>query len=239
MAPVEEHGSLLVFDPMTSDWSVLSPADTEAPYPEARSYHCLASDGRDTIYLHAGCPEKGRLSDLWSFQLSKRVWTQLASAPDPARGGTSITFTQGTLFRMHGFDGKTEQGGSLDLYDPNNDSWSSVKYSPDGKSGPIPSSVSTLLPITVKGRASLVTLFGELDPSALGHAGAGKMSDYIWKYDIEDKKWSQIRIHADDKPAPRGWFAADTVGEGKVVVHGGLDEDNGRLGDIWIVDLSS
>ena len=42
----------------------------------------------------------------------------------------------------------------------------------------------------VKGRVSLVTLFGELDPSVLGHEGAGKMLDYICKYNIEDKKWS-------------------------------------------------
>ena len=239
MAPVEEHGSLLVFDPVTLDWSVLSPVDAEAPYPEARSYHCLASDGSDTIYVHAGCPEKGRLSDLWSFRVSKRLWTKLTSAPDPPRGGTSIAFTQGLLFRMHGFDGKTEQGGSLDFYDPDTDSWSTIQYNPDGKSGPIPSSVSSLLPVTLNGRASLVTLFGELDPSALGHEGAGKMSDYIWKYDIKDKKWSQIREGAGDKPAPRGWFAADALGEGKIVVHGGLDEENTRLGDIWIIDFSS
>jgi hypothetical protein len=84
-----------------------------------------------------------------------------------------------------------------------------------------------------------VTLFGELDPSALGHEGAGKMSDYIWKYDIEGNEWSQIRVGAGDKPAPRSWFAADALGEGKIVVHGGLDEDNTRLGDVWIIDFLS
>jgi N-acetylneuraminic acid mutarotase len=238
MAPIEENGSLLVFDPKASDWSVLSPIDTKALCPEARSYHCLTSDGNNTIYVHAGCPAKGRLSDLWSFQVSKRLWTKLTSAPDPPRGGTSIAFTKGLLFRVHGFDGTTEQGGSLDIYDPYTDRWSMVQYTPDGKSGPIPSSVSCLLPIMVKGRASLVTLFGKLDPSALGHEGAGKMSDYIWKYDIEDKKWSQVRADAGEMPAPRGWFAADAIGEGRVVVHGGLDEDNGRLGDVWIIDFS-
>jgi hypothetical protein len=92
MAPIEENGSLLVFDPEASDWSVLSPINTKALHPEARSYHCLTSDGNDTIYIHTGCPTKGRLSDLWSFQVSKRLWTKLTSAPDPPRGGTSIAF---------------------------------------------------------------------------------------------------------------------------------------------------
>jgi len=217
----------------------LSPVDGEAPYPEARSYHCLACDGINTIYVHAGCPYKGRLSDLWSFRVSKRLWTKLTSAPGPPRGGTSIAFTTGLLFRMHSFEGKTEQGGSLDIYDPDTNKWSTLQYNPDGKSGPIPSSVSSLLPITANGRTSLMTLFGELDPSALGHEGAGKMSDYIWTYDIDDKKWAQIQVDADDKPAPHGWFAADTFTECRIVVQGGLDEDNDRLDDIWIVDFSA
>jgi Galactose oxidase, central domain len=134
------------------------------------------------------------------------------------------------------FGGELEQGGSLDSYDPDTDRWYTFQYTPDGKSGPIPSSVSSLLPITLSGRASLVTLFGELDPTALGHEGAGK---FIWKYDIEDNKWSQVRVGTGEKPAPRGWFAADALGEDKIVVHGGLDEDNTRLGDIWILDFSS
>lgn len=140
---------------------------------------------------------------------------------------------------MHGFDGKGEQSGSLGSYDPDTDSWTTLQYNPDGKSGPIPSSVSSLLSLTVNGRASIVILFGKLDPSTLGHWGAGKMSDYIWRYDIDDKKWSQVRLGAGDKLAPRGWFAADTFGESRVVVHDGIDEDNNRLGDIWIVDLSA
>lgn len=78
MAPVDENRSLWVFDPSTSTWSLVSP-DSTSPYPAARSYHCLISDGDDKIYVHAGCPEKGRLSDLWCFRVSNRKWTPLAS----------------------------------------------------------------------------------------------------------------------------------------------------------------
>ncbi len=236
MSPIEESGSFHVFDPTNANWSLLSPADPSQPYPEARSYHTITSDNDDTIYLHAGCPASGRLSDLWSFQVSTRHWTTLASAPDPARGGTSIAFTGGLLYRMHGFDGKTEQGGSLDIYSPSSNEWSTIHYTPDNESGPIPSSVSTLLPITIAGRASLITLFGELDPSALGHAGAGKMSNYIWVYDIGGRKWERVEGQNVLSPVARGWFGADAVKE-RVVVQGGLGEDNERLDDIWVLNI--
>ena len=247
MAPIEENGLFHVFDPKSATWSPLSPSDPAEPIPEARSYHCLASDHDDTLYIHAGCPEKGRLSDLWSFKVSARRWTKLASAPDPPRGGTSIACIGGLIYRMHGFDGKTEQGGSLDIYSPDSNEWSTVHYTPDNKSGPIPTSVSTLLSITIAGRPCLVPLFGELDPSALGHAGAGRMSSYVWVYDIESRTWEKVEKwatvqgkYAEEYPIARGWFGADVVkleGEERVVAQGGLGEDNQRLDDIWILSL--
>jgi hypothetical protein len=42
-------------------------------------------------------------------------------------------------------------------------------------------------------------------------------------------------------PVARGWFGADVVtdgdGEQAVVVHGGLAEDNSRLGDVWKLEF--
>jgi hypothetical protein len=174
MAPVEENGAVWVFDPSTTTWNLLSSSDPSEPFPAARSYHCSASNHDDKIYIHAGCPETGRLSDLWSFQPSSRTWLQLADAPAPPRGGTSIAFLQGLLYRMNGFDGKTEQGGSLDVYDTTENAWSSRQYSADRVSGPTPRSVSALLPLVVGGRPSLVTLFGERDPSSSAIRVLGK-----------------------------------------------------------------
>lgn len=239
MAPVEENGSFWVFDTSVSEWSLVSP-DTAPPYPAARSYHCLASDGDDRIYVHAGCPEKGRLSDLWCFQVSERNWTELASAPEPPRGGTSIAFGGGLLYRMNGFDGKTEQGGSLDIYDPNANAWNTRSFSPDGMSGPTPRSVGTLLFLNIRDKSSLVTLFGERDPSSLGHQGAGKMTSDVWVYNIESQGWSEVKTLGDSKPPGRGWFAADVLRrstEGQIVVQGGLAETTGRLDDIWTLDF--
>jgi N-acetylneuraminic acid mutarotase len=241
MSCLEEKGTLWVFDPAMSDWSTISPMDPELPYPLARSYHALASDGNETIYLHAGCPAQGRLSDLWSFHLPTHRWKELEPAPGPPRGGSSTTFSGEQLYRMNGFDGTTEQGGNVDIYDINAGTWSSFPFTPDGNAGPEPRSVSCLLAVDIHGNSSLVAMFGEQDPSSLGHEGAGKMLGDVWVFDIKSETWKQVRAHpGEEEPAARGWLGADVVRDSTkaaIVVHGGLNESNQRLGDVWLLEI--
>lgn len=238
MAPVDESGALWSLDTSTNEWKLLQPS-TQA-IPEARSFHALTSDGKGMLYLHAGCPEKGRLADLWSFNLSSATWKQLATAPGPSRGGTSIAFAQGKLYRMNGFDGETEQGGALDVYDPETDSWETKTFSADGKTGPGARSVAALVPVSIEHRTSLVTLFGESDPSSLGHQGAGKMLSDIWAYSIEKGTWSPVLPRSEHFPDARGWFDADVAsldGKDSIAVAGGLGESNERLNDLWVLSF--
>ena len=152
----------------------------------------MTNDKNDTLYIHAGCPEKGRLADLWCFNTSTSEWKQLASAPGPPRGGTSITFAEGKLYRMNGFDGAKEVGGALDIYDPASDSWGTKDFNPDGKAGPGARSVAVLIPIKRHDGVYLVTMFGESDPSSLGHQGAGKMLSDVWAYSLQTEKWLPV-----------------------------------------------
>lgn len=236
MAPIDESGHVWRWDPANESWSSLAPASTAQPVP--RSYHCMTSDGQSALYIHAGCPEKGRLADLWSFSILTSEWKQLASAPGPPRGGASIAYAEGKIYRMNGFDGKTELGGCLDVYDPAIDSWTSHAFSADGKSGPGARSVSTLVPVRVGDDVLLVTAFGESDPSSLGHLGAGKMLSDIWAYSLKTKSWSGVSTSSQNAPEARGWFAADEMtiaGRDGVVVVGGLGESNNRLDDAWLL----
>jgi hypothetical protein len=240
MAPIEEAGSFWVFDPSGSTWLQVKPADPQRPYPVGRSYHALANDGNDTIFVHAGCPEKGRLSDLWAFNIRTREWRELASAPKPERGGTSIAYAEGKIFRMNGFDGNKEQGGALDVFDPEKNEWSTIAYPADGVSGPSPRSVSCLLSLKILGKSSLVTMFGEHDPSSLGHQGAGKMLEDVWIFDIESQRWAPVSVDGMNMPQGRGWFDADVImdpSRPSIIVHGGLAESNDRLGDVWKLDF--
>ncbi|KAL7947322.1 kelch repeat protein [Trichoderma barbatum] len=208
----------------------------------SRSYHAMTFDGEKTIYLHAGCPSQGRLSDLWAFDIETLVWTELPYTPGPARGGTSIAFCDGKLYRMGGFDGKPEQGGELDIYDPVSQEWHTVAFTADGVQGPEARSVATLLAVQLPGKEStLVTMFGERDPSSLGHAGAGKMLSDVWVFNIKSSTWSKAAFSEQSAPVARGWFAADVVKQqdgDAIIVHGGLAEDNTRLGDAWRLGFS-
>ncbi|KAJ7243911.1 kelch repeat protein [Mycena haematopus] len=239
MAPIEEHGAIWNFAPKTASWTPIQPSDPAAPYPPARSYHCSTSDGKSKLFVHAGCPESGRLSDLWAFDTAASAWTQLAPAPAPPRGGTSMAYLDGKVYRMGGFDGTHELGGQIDIYDVAADAWSTHAFEPDGVNGPGPRSVAALLALKVKGKMSLVTLFGERDPSSLGHQGAGKMLRDVWLWQVESRTWSQVVPGEGEAPAARGWFAADVLKQGgdtdAVVVQGGLGETNDRLDDLWLL----
>jgi hypothetical protein len=244
MEPIEEDGAVWGYDPTSSSWTKITPANSSKPHPPARSYHSSASDGQDTLFVHAGCPASGRLSDLWSFNVSTRTWTQAADAPGPNRGGTSLAYSGGKLYRMNGFDGETEQGGSIDIFDIAGNSWSSKTFKADGNDGPEARSVAVLLPVHLGRKDKLLTLFGERDPSSLGHAGAGKMLSDVWIYDISEDWWTQLHPEGSDgTPASRGWFDADVIksasamGNDSVVLHGGLGGDNERLDDVWTLNF--
>ena len=145
------------------------------------------------------------------------------------------------LFRsMGGFDGKEEIGGSVGSFDLTSKKWESLTFQADGKNGPGARSVATLLPLRVAGKQYLVTLFGEADPSSLGHAGAGKMLEDAWAFDIEGQAWKKLDIKkaTEGKPAPRGWFGAIAVSDRVLTVVGGLGEDNERLDDVWTLEFA-
>ncbi|PLB43230.1 kelch repeat-containing protein [Aspergillus steynii IBT 23096] len=236
MAPIEETGAFQILDPQRG-WSYLKP-DNTSPYPQGRSYHALTNNGSDTIYLHAGCPETGRLRDLWAFHVPSRVWTQLPSAPGPERGGSSIAYSDGKIYRMNGFDGAMELGGAVDVFDLAANEWRNISYAADGVKGPIARSVACLLALRVGGRQSLVTMFGERETSDLGHLGAGKMLSDMWVFDIQSEMWRKVVVDSEDRPPARGWFGAGVVGSGAeegIVVQGGLGESNDRLGDVWML----
>ncbi|KAF3229025.1 hypothetical protein TWF192_001769 [Orbilia oligospora] len=172
MTSIEENGGIWKYTSSTG-WEFILPKYPSISFPLGRSYHAAtASQAEGLIYIHAGCPESGRLSDLWSYNPKENVWIKLPDAPE--------------------------------------------------------------------GKQYLFTMFGEGRPSPLGHAGAGRMWDDAWIFDIEEKSWQKVEWETIG-PAPRGWFAADVIeveGKDGVVLHGGLGEDNERLGDVWLLKFN-
>lgn len=93
---------------------------------------------------------------------------------------------------------------------------------------------------------------GEGAPKELGHAGAGKFLSDTWVLVHRSSggkgqyAWVAPALQPGGAiPEPRGWFAsgileADRNDEhtlGQLVLHGGLNEANRRLGDAWVLTL--
>lgn len=250
-AALDEHGAVQVFDTEERTWSTLKP---EGTFPCARSYHCAtAADGK--FIIHAGCGNteagesatcgtKGRLWDAWSFDVALSQWTRLADSPEPARGGTSITNVNNQVYRFGGFSGVAEVGGAVDSLKLGEAKWETKVFgateglgrSDEGElkseDGPGPRSVAGLHGV---GNA-VISLYGEGKPSPTGgHDAAGNFWDDVWRYDVGAKTWSEVKV-AGEKPSPRGWFASDASGD-RVVVWGGLNAQNERMGDGWVLQF--
>lgn len=223
--------SLHAFHIPTQTWSMF---ETLGDRPEARSYHALAASADDRLYLHAGCSASGqRLNDLWCLTRSQHVWTRLADAPGQPRGGPSIAVSGEKVYRIGGYDGKAEIGGSLDVYDVATDTWESIPYQADGVEGPSARSVGALVGVEVAGKSLLLYIFGEGQASSQGHAGAGNFWDDVWVHQVGSRTpvWNKMSFEGE-RPEARGWFAAASAGA-SVIIHGGLDTNNERLGDWW------
>ena len=227
--------SLHAFHIPTQTWSML---ETPGDRPEARSYHAIAASADDKLYLHAGCSSSGqRLNDLWCFTRSENVWTRLADAPGQPRGGSSIAVSGEQIYRVGGYDGKAEIGGSLDVYNVATDSWESIPYQADGIEGPSARSVGALVDVQVADKSLLLYIFGEGQASSLGHAGAGNFWDDVWVHQVGSKSpvWNKLLVGVE-RPEPRGWFAAASAGC-SAIIQGGLHTSNERLGDWWELTL--
>ncbi|KAI0962271.1 hypothetical protein AcV7_001151 [Taiwanofungus camphoratus] len=246
-----------------NSWDLICTGN-EVGAPEPRSYHtAIAHYGK--MYIHAGCPTSGRLGTLHSFDLTGHTWKSLASAPEPARGGTSLVAASladigPILLRYGGFSGYElpASAGSLDIYLIRDDRWCTVQPSPDPVYGnPSARSVHGFLPFQSPAPsltdAVAVLFHGERDASSLGHAGAGTFWDDVWLLTrneahalAEGWAWKKVEVPGAGteeavRPEGRGWFASavweDDSGNSRVVMHGGLLSSNERSDELWELQI--
>ncbi|KAI0828956.1 galactose oxidase [Trametes gibbosa] len=225
--------------------------DEQAPSP--RSYHTAVAHG-GKLYVHAGCPDTGRLATLHAFNVKERMWEALASAPEPGRGGTclvgaTINGTENLLLRYGGFSGQElpETLGSIDIYSIEQDTWWTVQPAPDPSHGhPGPRSVHGFSRFQSRSLSDAIAILyhGERDASTLGHAGAGTFWDDAWILSREPGdsilsgwRWRKVDVGQTDAPEGRGWFApaswVDPEGTTRVLMFGGLLSSNTRSDELW------
>ncbi|TVU10944.1 hypothetical protein EJB05_44500 [Eragrostis curvula] len=233
----KELNELYSFDTATGAWSLLS---SGADGPPHRSYHSMvADDAAGRVYVFGGCGDAGRLNDLWAYDVAGGGggrWEQLPSPGEACRprGGPGLAVAGGKVWVVYGFGGDKELD-DVHCYDSATGMWSVVET---GGGGDKPSPRSVFCAAGV-GR-HVVVFGGEVDPSDLGHLGAGKFSAEAFALDTETGAWARLdddaSYESEHHPGPRGWcaFAAGEMdGRRGLLVYGGNSPTNDRLGDIY------
>jgi len=173
------------------------------------------------------------------YSISENTWRECASAPGSARGGTSLTALGSFLLRFGGFNGE-ELGGSVDIFHPDTDSWTSRPFT----AGPENRSVAIFLPHPAFPTTKAILAFGERSPSSDGHNAAGIFWGDIWIYDYQHDQWEQAQVENAHVLVDSGigWGAGASEADGdrpQMVIWGGLNERNERIGRGWRIKFSS
>eukprot|EP00270_Netrium_digitus_P018002 TRINITY_DN6769_c0_g1_i1.p1 TRINITY_DN6769_c0_g1~~TRINITY_DN6769_c0_g1_i1.p1 ORF type:complete len:343 (-),score=86.76 TRINITY_DN6769_c0_g1_i1:234-1262(-) len=238
----EELNEFFSFDTSSGEWTLLTSGDTSPPN---RSYHAMvANEQSQKLYVFGGCGKAGRLNDLWQYDVSAASW-QCLPAPPPGstlipRGGPGLAAVGDSIWVVFGFSGKEQS--DVHRFDLKTQTWQEVDVK--GKEGgkgaaqrPAPRSVFST---AVLGKCILL-YGGEVDPSDLGHMGAGNFIDDVWLLDTEKEQWVAVVAEPESgKPGPgaRGWYAAAEFGS-SMLVYGGNSDTNDRLDDMFVLTVES
>ncbi|KAH7533508.1 hypothetical protein FEM48_Zijuj04G0138400 [Ziziphus jujuba var. spinosa] len=223
----KELNELYSFDTSTNKWTLLSSGDIGPPH---RSYHSTTADDRH-VYIFGGCGVAGRLNDLWAYDVVDQKWNKYPTAGDKCkgRGGPGLVVAQEKIWVVYGFTGV--EADDVHYFDPAQNEWTQVETH-----GEKPTARSVFSTVVI-GKYIFVC-GGEVDPSDLGHMGAGKFSGETYALDTETLVWKRWDDgpNSGHHPGPRGWCAyAGGKWNGKegLLVYGGNSPSNDRLDDIF------
>ena len=223
----------------TAKWTEITP-NGDGDKPGARSFHKMITVGT-TQYMFGGCGAKGRLNDLWSFDTTTNKWSNLGcSHMLRGRGGPNILQLSSDgkdetrLAIVAGFAGEETNDGHIF----NNGSWDEKEM--DGLANLRKRSVCAFGSFPQLNKC--IIFGGEVDPSNLGHEGAGGFARDVVILDGKTGALDEVIKPDNDEcwPQARGWSDA-TVGGDKFYLFGGLSGDDSnpiRLDDLWECSIS-
>lgn len=240
-----EVGDLCIFDFSTGKWE--QPRRESDTWPEPRSFQAMCAAGGPEdgyIYFFGGCGVAGRINDVWRFDPRQCQWTQLhaggssSEAPRPRGGSGLVANSDGSrLFLFYGFSG--DQQGDVAVFDIAKRSWDIFPQEAQKGDVPLPRSVFAMAPAGAALPDQVVLFGGERVASDLGHEGAGAFASDLYLLDLKEFCWSALQAEGEG-PKARGWAgmaplepASSVKSETSMLLFGGLDSDNNRLGDAW------
>jgi len=154
------------------------------------------------------------------------------------RGGAGLVAHNDKLFVIGGFSGKEQ--GDVYMFDLTKDTWSDITGG-----SPLPARSVFAYGVLPQGKVEgdlqsgcdwIIVFGGEVDPSDLGHEGAGDYADEVFGLDPCKTQlgWQKLTIKGS-APSPRAWLASTSFASG-VAMHGGNAPNNSRLDDLYVLD---
>ena len=226
-------------EPGRESWSKVQLAAGSDDPPEPRSFHRMIAVSSD-LYVFGGCGTSGRLADLHKFDTVKKTWHNLGKSNLlRGRGGPNLLHLKSDrLAVIAGFAGEETNDGHA--YDLKQGAWETSALG--GLTDLRPRSVC--IAISLPGDKALI-FGGEVNPSDLGHEGAGGFENDVAVLDGTTGALLSSIPSSSGWPVERGW-ADGAAGEatkgltGRFYVFGGLtgdDQNPKRLNDLWQCDV--
>jgi hypothetical protein len=197
--------------------------EIEAIGPSPRWGHTMVLDAaRDRVLLFGGTGERGKLADLWAFDLELERWSEIEDGGDvPSPRITAAAIVDPARDRMILVGGE-----------------SGVGYGDDGAFAlDLETHVWTRLPDLPRGRYDVIAAVeGSRAYFFAGYAGISILLDDLWELDLETDSWRPL---PDDgtRPSPRS-NGAIAYASGFLYTTGGHD-DVGATDDTWRYDLAA
>lgn len=233
----EPLSDLWCFDWEDKTWCQFS---ENGEVPEARSFHQMVpgqASNSNKLYVFGGCAKKGRLNDLYEFDIKGEIWKKLPTSADiKGRGGACFTAIGNDLYVIAGFAGEE----TSDVHKYSNGIWTKLT---DFPSQIAPRSVAAVCSLPSLG---MICVFGgELSPSARGHEGAGNFSNEVLCLPTTGNQVVYVPKVKGIVPVARGWLNCallkeETEKSAQIVFFGGLkgnDENPVRCNDMWTIHI--
>jgi hypothetical protein len=230
MAKVLRNASLLLVAATTATALTSSPLSTSAGPPQRDNSVAVVDATNNRLLIHGGTDGKGRLDDLWAYDLDGNSWTELnptGTKPSARDEHVAAVDTSTNKLLIHGGN---DGSGALDqlwAYDLVNNLWTDLS--------PI---VEPMAANSPQNRESHVAAMDTSNGRLLIHGGKyGSSFLYdLWAYDLDGNSWTEL-LQSGTKPSARyGHVAAIDASTNRLLIFGGRDSENNK-DDLWAYDL--
>lgn len=216
-----------VYDLSQNEWTQMA---STGDNPGPRVFHAVAYVGGDRVLLYGGHTPAGTGWDTYVYDLSDNKWTKKMNVSPPGRRSSHAMAYLGDdqVLLFGGQELQGVLGKGTWVYDLSQNTWTE-------KNVPGPTPVLRMGHQMAFVRDTIAVLFGgrTLD------VPAGKQYDAkndTWKYLLNANEWVPDTDESGTLPAPRtdhGFARSSSVGEGPLVMFGGIGGDSQVQKDTW------